>query len=338
VARPLDLDFTAGAASLSGTLLLPDERAESARHPFVLLVGSWLPRTRDGEYDRAGHPGWFAPTGADRSRLLHRVAEALADRGVASLRWDKRGCGESRHEGAGVTWAGTDLFTLIDDARDALAALRGRPELDLRRTGIVAHGEGAVIALSVAIGDPAVGPLSLIAPSARSFRDVLRRAVATRSVDRDERRHPFVDALDRVAEELIESVDRGDDQIDVPLADAGGGGARSVSLRLAAFRQAFNTPPVALATMFRRSVTLVHGERDAWSHPDESILLAEALRAAGGQVRTLTVPRAGHDLAEASDEVLGEVADDLARRLEPRELPPVLLAIEELSDPRPRSR
>lgn len=337
--RPVDLDFTAGAATLSGTLLLPDApSAESARHPFALLIGSWLPRTRDGDYDRVGHPGWFDSTGADRSRLLHRVAEALAARGVASLRWDKRGCAASRDEAAGVVWAASDLFSLIDDARDALAVLRGRAELDLRRTGIVAHGEGAVIALSVAIGDPAVGPLTLIGPPARSFRDVLRRAVATRSVDRDERQHPFIDALDRVAEELIESVDRGEDDIDFPVPDGGGAGVTTVSLKLAAFRQAFNTPTLALATMFRRAVTLVHGEGDPWAHPDESALLAEGLRAAGGQVRTLAVRGAGHDLAEASDALLGDVADDLARRLEPRELPPVLLAIEELNDPGPPSR
>ena len=48
-------------------------------------------------------------------------------------------------------------FTRIDDARDAIGAMRSRRELDLRRTAIVGHGEGAGIALSVAIGDPAIG-------------------------------------------------------------------------------------------------------------------------------------------------------------------------------------
>ena len=43
---------------------------------------------------------------------------------------DPRGCGAS--EG---TWESTSLFTRIDDARDMVSALRGHPELDLRRTG-----------------------------------------------------------------------------------------------------------------------------------------------------------------------------------------------------------
>ena len=39
---------------------------------------------------------------------------------------------------------------------------------------------------------------------------------------------------------------------------------------------------------------------------------------------------AGHDLAEAGDDVIGGFVDDLVRRMEPRELPPVLVAIEEM--------
>lgn len=330
MSRPEELRFTAGAATLAGTLLLPAPAGAGGRHPFVLLVGSWLPRSRDGDYDRSGHPGWFAaPEAGDGAGLLARLADALADRGVASLRWDKRGCGQSRDEAAGVTWADTDLFTLIDDARDALAALRGRRDLDLRRTGIVANGEGAVIALSVAIGDPAVGPLTLVGASARSFRDLLRRGAAMRALAGEGRSHPFVAALDRLAEELIEAIDRGEPRFELRLASTGSDETRrKVDLNLAAFRQAFNTPALALATMFSRSVTLVHGDSDVWSHPDESVLLAEALRAAGSSVRSVALPGAGHDLAEADDASIGELAEDLARRLEPRELPPVLLAIQ----------
>jgi hypothetical protein len=59
-------------------------------------------------------------------------------------------------------------------------------------------------------------------------------------------------------------------------------------------------------------------------------LLETALRAAGEEPSRRLVPGAGHDLGEASDEVISEVAVDLAGRLLPRDLPPVLLAIEEM--------
>jgi alpha-beta hydrolase superfamily lysophospholipase len=248
------------------------------------------------------------------------MAEALAVRGIASLRADPRGCGRS--EGA---WEAVTLFARIDDARDLLAAIRGRPDLDLRRTGIVGHGEGCGIALAVAIGDPAVSALTLIGASARSWRHTLRRAAASRGREGNEHGHPIVAAIDRWSEELIEGAEGREPSLPLPLSRG-----ESVTLTLAAFEQAIHTPPLALATMLHRSVSLVHGSRDAWSDPRESSLLAASMSSAGDVPQVRLIEGAGHDLAEASDALIGELAEDLAARLLPRDLPPVLLAIEEM--------
>ncbi len=325
MARSEEINFRAGEVELAGTLALPDKDPpldRAGRYPNVLLLHSWLPRGRDGGFDRIGHPGWFAhgPMAAGERVLLARLADALASHGVASLRYDKRGCGAS-----GGEWASADLFTLIDDARDALGWLRSRSDLDLRRAGFVGHGEGATLAMSVAIGDPAVGALTLIGASARSWRDVLRRGAAERARTLRDRDQPFVAALDRFAEELIERADRGEREILLRLRDR-----QQVTLGLAAWEQAFRTPPLALATMLHRSVSVVHGERDAWSDPDESRLLTAFLRGAGNQPTLRLVDGASHDLSEAADTVIDEIAADLAARLLPRELPPVLQAIEEM--------
>lgn len=315
-----ELNVSAGDVTLHGTLTLPDEPPppdRRGRYPNALLLPSWLPRGRDGEYDQAGHPTWF-----DADPLapgpLGRLAEALATRGVASLRCDPRGCGSSD----GV-WETTDLFTRIDDARDQLAAMRGHGSLDLRRSGIVGHGEGATLALSVAIGDPAISALTLIGASARSWRDTLRRAAASRGRSGNERRHPIIAALDRWAEDLIERAERREPTFELRLT-----GGEGVSVSLNGFEQAIHTPPLALATMFDRSVTLAHGLLDQWSDPDESVLLAIAFGHAPPAVRLLS--GADHDLSEVDDGVIGELAGDLASRLQPRDLPPVLLAIEEM--------
>jgi len=322
--RSVELSVRAGDALLAATLLLPDGPAPkdaNGRYPNVLLLPSWLPRDRDGAYDRIGHASWFAPAAeVHQTGLLARLAANLADRGVASLRADPRGCGAS--EG---TWEEVTLFARIDDARDLLAAIRGRSELDLRRSGIVGHGEGAGIALAVAIGDPAVSALTLIGGSARSWRETLRRAAAIRGRQGIEHEHPIVAAIDHWSEELIEHAERREANLTLPLR-----GAETVTLALAPFEQAIHTPPLALATMLHRSVTLVHGGADSWSDPDESTLLAAALSDAGNEPGTRLFPGAGHDLAEASDELIGEIASDLAARLLPRDLPPVLLAIEEM--------
>ncbi|HEY6608829.1 MAG TPA: alpha/beta fold hydrolase [Candidatus Limnocylindria bacterium] len=312
-----EIRFRAGNASLAGTLLLPEG---DVRHPWVLLVGSWLPRDRDGDWDRVGHPGWFAAPSARSPRgLLARLAEALAERGVASLRYDPRGCGESD----GI-WESTDLFTRIDDARDAIGAMRSRRELDLRRTAIVGHGEGAITAISVAISDPAIGAVGLIGAPARPWRDVLRRGVAERGRTGTDREHPVVAALDRWSEDLIERALRREPSM--PLAI----GSEEVTLSLAAAEQAIHTPALALVTMLHRNVLIVHGGADAWADPDEADLLATTLSAAGIDPVVQVVDGAGHDLAEADDERIGATAAALIAMMEPRELPPVLVAIEQM--------
>jgi pimeloyl-ACP methyl ester carboxylesterase len=325
VARTEELSIRAGEATLAGTLTLPDAPPppdRRGRHPAVLLLPSWLPRDRDGGWDRGAHPTWFAPRLETDAGLLARIAAALAGHGVATLRCDPRGCGVS--DGA---WEATSLFTKIDDARDMLAAMRSHGSLDLRRTGIVGHGEGATLAMSVAIGDPAVGALTLIGPSARSWRDVLRRGVAERARTGIDRRHPVVRALDRWSEEMIERAERREASTELPVA-----GGRPLVLDLAAVEQAIHTPPLALASMLHRSVSLVHGAEDAWADPDESALLEAVLIEGGNRPSRQVVAQSGHDLVQAGDELIGEMAADLASRLVPVELPPVLVAIEEMGD------
>lgn len=311
------LRFRAGDLALAATLTLP---TGDGRAPWALLVPSWLPRDRDGGWDRGGHPGWYGPMRTDPATgLFARLADALAERGVASLRYDPRGCGES--DGA---WEETDLFTRIDDARDAIGAMRSRRELDLRRCAIIGHGEGAAAAISVAVGDPAVGAVGLIGPSARSFRDVLRRGVAERTRTGVDREHPVVAALDRSAEELIEHAERRQARMPIRI------GEEVVNLGLAGWEQAFHTPALALATMLHRNVVIAHGTADAWADADESRLLDAILRKAGNQPMLQEIEGAGHDLAEASEAQIGAFADALVARMEPRELPPVLVAIEQM--------
>jgi pimeloyl-ACP methyl ester carboxylesterase len=313
----IDIRLRAGDASLAGTLTMAQG---TGRRPWALLIGSWMPRDRDGDWDRARHPGWFAPRDADAPRgLLARMADALAERGVASLRVDPRGCGASDGE-----WETTALFTRIDDARDAIGAMRSRPELDLRRTAIVGHGEGAGIALSVAIGDPAIGAVALVGASARSLRTILRAGVAERGRTGADHEHPIVAALDRSSEELIERADRRETILDLDV------GTDRVAIGLAAWEQGFHTPPLALATMLHRSTVLLHGAADAWADSEESRLLEAILREGGNDPVLRLADGAGHDLVEAGEEVIGSFADDLVARMEPRELPPVLLAIEEM--------
>jgi len=108
---------------LKGTLLIPD----TAQASVVLLSGSG-PQDRDGMM--AGQPVYAA------------LARTLADVGIASLRLDDRGVGESQ---APAPLAPADLAA---DAALALATLR--EATDLSCAGFVGHSEGGFIALMAA--------------------------------------------------------------------------------------------------------------------------------------------------------------------------------------------
>lgn len=98
------------------------------------------------------------------------IARALLERGVASLRFDKRGVGKSEGE-----YLLTGFHAETSDAGDALAYLRSRPEVDPGRLAVIGHSVGATIAVRLASGDPAVAAVVLLAGAAVSGEEVMRR-------------------------------------------------------------------------------------------------------------------------------------------------------------------
>lgn len=151
--REVTFRSEAGNVRLAGTLLLP---GGEGRFPAVALVTGSGPQDRDETL--MGHKPFLV------------IADALARRGIASLRWDDRGTGESGGDHMGST---VDDFAA--DARAAVAFLRSRPEVDGSAIGIVGHSEGGLIAPMVAVADKSVGFLVLLAPSGEPLRSLLMR-------------------------------------------------------------------------------------------------------------------------------------------------------------------
>jgi uncharacterized protein len=145
-------DVTVGG--LSGTLLKP---AGVDRPPVVLLIVGSGPTDRNG--NQAG-------TGPGSLRLL---AETLAQRGIASLRYDKRGIGRSVL--AGLREQDVVLGSFVDDAAAWLAWLQQRR--DLGAPILAGHSEGGLIAILLAKRMPVAG-IVLIAAPGRRVGDVLR--------------------------------------------------------------------------------------------------------------------------------------------------------------------
>jgi len=85
------------------------------------------------------------PQDRDETVFEHKpflvIADALTRRGIAVLRFDDRGVGGSSGSREEAT---SDDYT--DDALAAVAFLKGRPDIDGARIGLVGHSEGGLIA------------------------------------------------------------------------------------------------------------------------------------------------------------------------------------------------
>ncbi len=126
---------------LAGTLTMPPG---DGPFPGVVLVSGSGPQTRDEVV--AGH------------RIFHVLADHLTRNGIAVLRYDDRGVGESGGDLAAAT-----SRDFASDAAAAVAFLRTRPGLDGRALGVAGHSEGGLVAPMVAAADPELAFVVLLA-------------------------------------------------------------------------------------------------------------------------------------------------------------------------------
>ena len=103
-----------------------------------------------------------------RHLVLPRIAEVLAERGFATLRFDYAGYGDS-----GGARGLIDPFARVVDARYALATLIAREEVDPGRVGVYGHSYGGPIAIHLAAQERQVRALVAVS-SPGSGLDMLR--------------------------------------------------------------------------------------------------------------------------------------------------------------------
>jgi len=122
-----EVSFSNGDVVLSGTLTKP---SSGQPFPVVILVSG------SGAHDRDG----FQPAIPDY-RPFFTIAEHLAGRKFAVLRYDDRGVGRSTGD-----YISAEEEDFVGDLEAALDYLRSRSDVDGDHIGLIGHSEGSLIA------------------------------------------------------------------------------------------------------------------------------------------------------------------------------------------------
>jgi alpha/beta superfamily hydrolase len=147
-----EVTFLSDKLALSGTFSVP--KSDSPLPCVIMVHGS-------GAQDRDGNISGF------NTQILKYIAEYLAQQGIASFRYDKRGCGKSE---GNFNIAG--LSEIVEDACAAIDFIsKQSSEVDSKKIYLLGHSEGAVLAPEIASKRDNLAGILMLCASLRSFEE-----------------------------------------------------------------------------------------------------------------------------------------------------------------------
>ncbi len=276
---------TAAGVMLAGTLGVPDG---AGPFPAVVLIGGSGPETRDEDILR--------------HKIFLVLADALNRRGIAVLRYDKRGVGASTGD-----FATANLSDFAADAEAALVFLKARPGIASDHVGLVGHSEGGAVAPIVAVRNPSARFVVLMAGPGMRIDALLRlqnAKIAKASGVSDEeiaKKAVFFDKLyadlaTASSDEQARSIARADlaqavadRQVRPENAEAY---ARLVSSPWA--REAFGYDPVPMLRKLGTPVLALNGSLDLQVPPEENLTLIRAALKGNPDTTIVELPHLNH--------------------------------------------
>jgi dipeptidyl aminopeptidase/acylaminoacyl peptidase len=152
------VSFQTVDSNIVGNLTIPEGKGP---FPAVIVLAGSGPFDRNGDVDpRSGEALKLSSTYKD-------IAYALAQEGFVTLRYDKRGVGNSTGEG------GDFPEPSLRDLKAAVAFLKDNPSVDPKRIALVGHSIGGLWALMEAAGNDSIAAVCVMATPAKPMSEVL---------------------------------------------------------------------------------------------------------------------------------------------------------------------
>lgn len=297
------LRFTSPGETLVGTLHTPDGEGP---FPTALVLPGSGPVDRDSDAKQL------------RLGITREIAAALTAAGWATYRYDKRGVGESTG-----SFLAAGLTDVVADARAALAALRGRPEVRADRLVLVGHSEGALVAGALAAGDADLAGVALISASATPGEELLRWQA--------EQIAPTLPAPVRLLlrafrTDLVRQVTKNHERLRVTTTDVARVGGRRLNARW--HREFMAHDPRTDLARITVPVLALTGAKDLQTRPSDVHVIGTTV---AGPVQTVLVDDVSHILrTQPGEPTLASYRKDVRRPVDPRVLATVVAWAEEL--------
>jgi pimeloyl-ACP methyl ester carboxylesterase len=281
---------------LHGTFARPVNGPE--RGPAVLIIAGSGPTDRNSNGPQLS------------TDTYRKLAEGLAASGIRSLRYDKRGIGESR-----AMVAREEDVTFENFVSDAVIAAKDLSQRsDVTSVILAGHSEGAILALAAATHSNARGIILLCSPG-RDLLSVLRAQLKGR----------LPPDLDTNANAILDTLAAGNRVTDIPqpLQTLF---RPSVQLFLIS---AAHFDPAKLIVSLTTPVLALHAERDL------QVMRADfdALRSAKPDARFVILPEANHTLKTSPADPQGNLAlyKDPVAPLDPGVMPAMVAFVRDLA-------
>ena len=243
-----------------------------AKAPVVLIIPGSGPTDRDGNN----------PLGVTAApyRLL---AEALAAKGVSSVRIDKRGMFGSK-----AAVADANAVTIGDYAADTHAWVAAiRKQAGAKCVWVLGHSEGALVALAAAQQPEGICGVILVSGAGRKLGDVIRDQLRANPANA-----PLLDS----AMAALDSLEAGK-HVDVSAMHPAL--QKLFAPQVQGFLiEMFSRDPAKLAASLKLPLLIVQGERDL----QVSAADAKALAAAQPKAKLVLVPTMNHVLKDVASE------------------------------------